>query len=103
MLYYHRIDLSDRTDVAKGNNGKKCIVCHYWYFNCGFKFQESYCNACDDLLILCLNISDNVIITAKGTDYRYIIHGISKSDAIHLLENSALDNPGYIQNAYQKK
>ena len=35
--------------------------------------------------MLCLNLSDIVIITVKDADYPCIIHDISKSDAIHLL------------------
>ena len=29
MLYCDRIDLSEEIDVAKSNNSKECIVCHY--------------------------------------------------------------------------
>ena len=29
MLHYNRIDLSEGTDVAKGNSSKGCIICHY--------------------------------------------------------------------------
>ena len=46
--------------------------------------------------MLCLNISDIALITVKGVDYCCIIHDISKSEAIHLLENSTLDDGGYI-------
>ena len=42
MLYYYRIDLSQGIDVAKSNNSKKCIICHYWLFNHGFKFLILY-------------------------------------------------------------
>ena len=38
--------------------------------------------------------SDIAIITVKGVDYRFIIHDISKSDAILLLKDSVLDDPG---------
>ena len=36
--------------------------------------------------ILCLNISDVAVITAKNVDYRCVIYNISKSEAINLLE-----------------
>ena len=52
--------------------------------------------------MLCLNISDVTIITFKGIDYCCFIHDISKYDAIHLFENSALDARGYIQNTFQR-
>ena len=77
------------------------MVCPYWYFIHGFKFQKSVCNGCHDLLILCLDISDITIITVKGIDYCCVVHGVFivalfKSDAINLLENSVLDDRAYI-------
>ena len=42
------------------------------------------------------NISDNTIITVKAVHYCCIIYGISKSDAIHLIESSALNDDGFI-------
>ena len=38
--------------------------------------------------MLTVNISDIAIITVKNTDYRCIVHNISKFEAINLLENS---------------
>ena len=96
MLYYDRIYVSQGIDPAKSNNSKECIVYHYWFFNHGFKFQNSVCNGCHDLMMFCLNTSDIVTITAKGVDYHCIVHEISKYDEIHLLENSVLDDCGYI-------
>ena len=83
MLYYDRTDLTQRIDAANSNNSKNCIICHYWFFNRGFKFQDSI--SCHDLTMLCLNINDyhNYIITVKGVAYPCIIHDISKSEAIH--------------------
>ena len=47
----------------------------------------------------CVNVSDIAIVTVEGIDYRCIIYGISKSDAINLLEYSVFHDRGYIQNA----
>ena len=63
MLYYDRIDLSEGTDPAKSNGSIECMVCHYWFFNHGLELQNSVCNGCHDLTVLCLNISDIAIIT----------------------------------------
>ena len=41
--------------------------------------------------MLSVNISDISIITVKNVDYRCIIHNISKSEAINLLENYVLN------------
>ena len=51
---------------TKSNNSKEYIICHYWVFNHGFEFQDSICNGCHDLTMLCLDISDIAIITVKG-------------------------------------
>ena len=40
------------------------------------------------------------IITVKNVDYHCIIHNIIKSEAINLLENSALEHGGYIYKKY---
>ena len=46
--------------------------------------------------MLCLNISDIAVITVKNVDYRCIMYNINKSEAIHLLENSIIKDPGYL-------
>ena len=76
---------------------------NYWVFSHGFEFQDSVCNSCHDLMMLCLNISDNAIATVKGFDYRCIIYDINKSEAINLLENYLLEYCGYIQKCISKK
>ena len=84
MLYYDRINLNEGIDVPKSNNSKECMICRYWFFNHGFKFQDSVCNGSHDLTILRLNISDvAIIIFVKGIEYRCIIHDISKYEAIY--------------------
>ena len=96
MLYYDRIDISKGTDAAKSNRSKECIICHYRFFNHGFKIQDSACNRCHDLTMLDVNINDIAIITIQNIDYRCIIHNISKSEATNLLENSVLEDCEYI-------
>ena len=95
MPYYIGIDANEGADPIS-NKGKECIICRYWYFNHGFKFQDSACTCCHDLMILCLNIRNIAIIIVENVDYRFIIHKISKFEAINLLENSVLEDGGYI-------
>ena len=72
------------------------MLCHYWFFNHWFKFQDYVCNDCDDLAMLCLN-SGIAIITVKVGDYCCIIHDISKSEAIGLLDcNYVFDDCRYM-------
>ena len=68
MLYYNRIDIIEGIDAAKSNS-KECMICHYWFFNHGFKFQDSLCNVCHDLTMLYVNISDIASITDKNVNY----------------------------------
>ena len=42
------------------------MVKNYWFFNHGFKYQDSVCNGCHDLLMLCVNISDVTFINIKA-------------------------------------
>ena len=96
MLYYDRIDISKRYDFPKSNNSKNCMIYHYWFFNHVFNFQYYVCNDCHNLTMLSVNIRNIAIITAKNVGCRWIIHNISKSEAISLLKNSVLEDQGYI-------
>ena len=69
MLFHNRIDISEGIDLPKSNDSKKCMICHYWVFNNGFKYQDSVCTGSHDLLAQCVNITDIAIITVKCTDY----------------------------------
>ena len=86
MNYYSRIDVSKGIDQTKRNRSKEYMICHYCFFNHGFRFQNFVCNGCHDLTILCLNISNIAFITVKNFDYHCIIHNISKSEVINLLK-----------------
>ena len=39
MLHYNRIDISKEIDYTKSNHNKECMICHYLFFNHGFKFM----------------------------------------------------------------
>ena len=48
------------------------MICHYWFFNHGYKFQDSLCNGYHNLITLSFNISDITIINVKHVGYRCI-------------------------------
>ena len=83
-LDYDKIDISKGSDPNKSNKNKECLICQYWIFNHGIKFQDCVCNGCQDLKMLCLDISNIAIITIKDVDYRCITNNISKYKAINL-------------------
>ena len=91
MLYFNRIGVSERIDVNKTSESKKCDICHYWYFlNKSFTFQPNFCHRYHDLLMMSTNLSDIAILNIKSTDYRCIITRVSKSEATNLMQNTGL-------------
>ena len=38
IFFCDRVGLNEIIDLAESTNGKKCIVCHYWFFNHWYKF-----------------------------------------------------------------
>ena len=69
----------------------KFDICHYWYFlNYSFKFQLSDCNRCHDLLMMSMNLCDIVVLNIKDPDYRCIVSGISRNEAINIMQNADL-------------
>ena len=71
-------------DVTKSNGIKICMICHFWIFNHGFKFQDYNCDFSRDLTMLRLNISGITITAVNGVDYGSIINDISNSETIRL-------------------
>ena len=51
------------------------------------KFQPSDCNDCHDVLIMSININSTAILNIDVVDYRCIIRGITKNEAINILRN----------------
>ena len=91
MLYYDRVDVSEGFDTNKTNELKDCGICQHWYFlNKEFKFQTYVCNRCHDLLMMSMKLSDIYILNIKNANYCCIINGISKNEAIKLLQNIEL-------------
>ena len=43
-----------------------------------------------------IDVSDITIVTVENVDYRCIIHNISKSESINLLQSAVVEKRGYI-------
>ena len=88
MICYDRIDVSEGINVNKISESKECDICHYYYFlNKGFKFQSYVCNRWHDLVMMSMNLSDIAILNIKSADNCFIMSGISKTEAINLMQN----------------
>ena len=52
MLHYNTIDISEGTDLIKSNRSIECMICHYWFFNHRFKYQDSVCKVLVQTILL---------------------------------------------------
>ena len=97
MLQYEKIDVSEGIDVNKRSTSKECLLCHYWYFkDVGFKFELHVRNKCQNVLMTAYELKNIAILTVKGVDYRCILWGISKNEAVNRSNNSVLEDKGVL-------
>ena len=88
MIYYDRMDVSEGIEVNKTSKSKECSICHCWHFlGKGFKFQADIWNCYHDVLRMSMNLSNIAILNIQGVESYYIMGGISKNEAIKLLQN----------------
>ena len=97
MLQYQKIDISEGIDINKTSASKECVLCHYWYFkDVWFKFELHACNKCHNVLMTAYELKNIAILNVKGVDYRWILWGISKTEAVNILNNSLLEDKGVL-------
>ena len=91
MLQYQKISVLEGIDVNKTSASKECKLCHYWYFkDVGFKFEPHVCNKCHDVLMTAYELKNIAILNVKGVDFRCILWGISRDEAVNRLNNYLL-------------
>ena len=91
MLYYNGIDFSKGTMLIRKANQKSVMFVTIGIFlNKGFKFQPNVSKKCHDLLMMSMNLSNIDVLNIKGSDYCCIINGVSKNEAINLMQNADL-------------
>ena len=93
MLQNKKIDVSEVINVNKTNASKECLLCHYWYFkDVGFKFEKHVCKKCHDVLMTVYELKNIAILSVRGVDFRCILWGISRDDAVNRLNNYVLED-----------
>ena len=96
-LPYEKIDVLEGTDTNKTRPSKECMLYHYWYFkDVGFKFELHVCNKCD-VLMTAYELKTFALLNVKGVDFRCILWGISRDEALNRLNNSVLEDKGVLQ------
>ena len=97
MLQYDRIDVSKGIDINKTSESKEFMLCHYWCFkDVGYKFQPYLCNGCHAISMMAFELKNIAILNAKGVDYRCILWGVSRDEAVNRLNNSVLEEKGVL-------
>ena len=98
MWQYEKIDVSEGIGINKANLTEECLLCHYWYFKyVGYKLEPHVGNKCHDLLMTAYELKKNItILDAKDFDYTCNLCGISKNEAVNILNNSVLENNGVL-------
>ena len=93
MLQYKKLDVSEEIDNNKTSASKECMLCHYWYFkDVGFRSEQHVCNKCHDVLITAYDLKNIAILKVKGVDFRCILRGISRDEAVNSLNNYVLED-----------
>ena len=94
MLQYEK---KEGIDTNKTSASKECILYQYWYFkDVGFKFKQHVCNKCHDVLMTVYELKNIAILNVKGVDFRCILWGISKDEAINRLNNFMSEDKGVV-------
>ena len=98
MLQEEKVSISEGIDTNnKTSASKKCILCHYWYFKeIGFKFERHVCNKCHDVLMTTNELKNIAILDVKGVDFRCVLWGISRDEAVNRLNKSMLEVKGVL-------
>ena len=91
MLYDRRIGISEGIDINKWNASKEFNISHYWYFSTVYLFQLYFWNGCHNVLMMSLKLSVIAILSINSVDYCCIITGISKYEAVNVLQKADLN------------
>ena len=57
-ISYERIDCSEGIDLSSGKKSVKCMICGYYYFENGFKYQTYVCNNCRVFFMTVMKLND---------------------------------------------
>ena len=70
------------------------MIFHYWYLKDVYKFEPNVCNDCHDILMMAYELENITILNVKGFDYRCVLSGVTRNDAINNLGASKWDDKG---------
>ena len=73
------------------------MLCYYQYFkDVGFKFEPHFSNKCHDILMTAYELKEIKVLNTKGINYRCVLWGITKNEAVIRSNKSALEEKGVL-------
>ena len=84
MIHLGRIEHSEGIDLDKPGKSKQCKICHYNYFNNGFKSDPKICNKCDCGIKSFRNFPT---IHANYFSNRFFMFGMTEEDVIEFIKD----------------
>ena len=79
MIQLDRIEDSEGTELDKTDKLKECKICHYNYFDNGFKYHSKICNRCDWGI---KSFGNFAVITINDFSYRFFMFDMTEEDVI---------------------
>ena len=72
-----------KLDIDKIDASEDCMFCHYCCFkDDDLKIEPHACDNCYDVLMTAYELEDITILSENGLDYRCILWGITKNEAV---------------------
>ena len=73
------------------------MLCYYRYFkDVGFKFEPHFSNKCHDILMTAYELKEIKVLNTKGINYRCVLWGITKNEAVIRSNKSTLEEKGVL-------
>ena len=64
------------------------MIYYYWYFlGSSYKYEPAVYDGCNDISIMADKSEIIAILNINGVNYRCVTRGMTKSDAVHRLNN----------------
>ena len=89
MIQLDRIEDSGEIDLDKTEKSKECKICHYSYFDNGFKSDSKICNICDWGIKSCRNLA---IMHGNYFSYRFLMFDTTEEDVIEFIKDFEPDD-----------
>ena len=82
-----------KLDIDKIDASEDCMFCHYCCFkDDDLKIESHACDNCYDVLMTAYELEDITMLNENDLDYRCILWGITKNEAVIRSNKSVLEN-----------